>query len=82
MALAGSIIGEINVSRANAADTSISNLDFTFTGEIDDILPAWRCMPAIYILGINVTKHDTFARLKLLNLHIDLVEIDWPSAPA
>jgi hypothetical protein len=59
MALTASIVCQIDIAGTEAALGAIADLDLTFTGKIDDILPSRRPMPGVEIVGENVAEDDT-----------------------
>ena len=75
MSLTGQIVREIEIAGTEAVLGSIADLDFTFTREVNNILPPWSGMPTVDVVGGNVPENDPFTRLEFVDLHLDLVKM-------
>ena len=75
MAAASGVFCQKDIAGTEAPPGAVANLDFTLPGQVDHLLPSRRPMPVMEATRRSVAKGDSLPRLKLLDLHLDLVEM-------
>src|SRR5918993_5579791 len=75
MALTGSVFCQKNISGAKAPFAAVSDFDFCFSGEIDDILTPRCAMPAVNVGRGSIMEDHTISRLEFSGLHFDVIEV-------